>query len=168
MAEPVSLAVHVPERVIRVTSFSKSHGPDLRIGALGGPRPLVDRIVARRLLGPGWTSRLTQAVLYRLLTDPESVGVVESAARTYAQRQIAFAAAMTEAGVSTAVGDGINAWVRVADERAAIVRLAAAGIRVAPGAPFLLADDPHVRVTVGAIDGDAQQIAQAIAEATRA
>ena len=33
--------------------YSKSHGPDLRIAALGGPSSIVDRIVARRMLGPG-------------------------------------------------------------------------------------------------------------------
>jgi len=167
-AEPVSLAAHLPARVLHVRSFSKSHGPDLRIGALGGPRALVDRVVARRLLGPGWTSRITQAVLHRLLTDPVSVAEVDAAREAYAARQRDFAAAMTAAGVPMTAGDGINAWVPVADERAAIVRLAAAGIRVAPGAPFQLGGDPHVRVTVGAIVGDARPVAAAIAEAARA
>ena len=44
-----------------------------------------------------------------------------------------------DAGLATATaerlitGDGINAWVEVADERAALIALAAMGIRVAPG-----------------------------------
>ena len=170
-AEPVSLAAHLPDRVLHVRSFSKSHGPDLRIGALGGPRPLVDRIVSRRLLGPGWTSRMTQAVLHRLLTDPASVAEVEAARDAYALRQRSFAAAMTAAGMPFPVGDGINVWVPVADERAAIVRLAAAGIRVAPGTPFQLtgsvAAEPHIRVTVGSIPGDPAPVALAIADAAR-
>ena len=33
-------------------------------------------------------------------------------------------------------GDGINVWIPVPDERTALVRLEAAGIRVAPGTPF--------------------------------
>ena len=41
-------------------------------------------------------------------------------------------------GLDVHAGDGINTWLRVADERDAIVRLTAAGIRVAPGGPFLL------------------------------
>ena len=56
------------------------------------------------------------------------------------------------AGVELAAGDGINLWLPVRDERDAIVQLAAAGIRVAPGAPFQLGDSrrrAHVRVTVG-------------------
>ncbi|HEX7835481.1 MAG TPA: aminotransferase class I/II-fold pyridoxal phosphate-dependent enzyme, partial [Pseudolysinimonas sp.] len=41
-APDVTFATWLPERVLHVRSFSKSHGPDLRIGALGGPRELVD------------------------------------------------------------------------------------------------------------------------------
>ncbi len=80
-APDVTLATWLPERVLHVRSFSKSHGPDLRIGALGGPRALVDRVVARRLLGPGWTSRMTQALLYELLTDEDSVADIGAGAR---------------------------------------------------------------------------------------
>ena len=43
---------------------------------------------------------------------------------------------------------------RVADERSATVALAARGIGVAPGEPFLVRpDDDHLRVTVGLITG---------------
>ena len=62
-------------------------------------------------------------------------------------------------------GDGINAWLRVADERDAIVKLAAAGIRVAPGAPFQIGDasQPHVRVTVGVLRDEAPLVGAALA-----
>ncbi len=65
----VSLGAWLPERVVHVRSFSKSHGPDLRIAALGGPAAMVDRLVARRMLGPGWTSRMLQTILLDLLTE---------------------------------------------------------------------------------------------------
>ena len=168
-APDVSLAAFLPERVLHVRSFSKSHGPDLRIGALGGPRALVDRIVARRLLGPGWTSRMLQSVLHEMLTAPESVAQVEAACRTYDARQTAFADAMGRQGIPFAVGDGLNAWLPVADERAATVTLAAAGIRVAPGTPFQLGETgPSVRVTVGMIRDDVDTIAAELAAAARA
>ncbi len=167
-ASDVSLARLLPERVLHVRSVSKSHGPDLRIGALGGPRELVDRIVARRLLGPGWTSRMLQNVLFELLTGAESVAQVEAAGRAYEQRQVAFAAAMGEQGIQLSARDGINIWLSVDDERAATVSLAAAGISVAPGTPFLVgAGAPHVRVTVGMIRDDTDAIAAAIATAAR-
>ncbi len=168
-APDVTLASWLPERVLHVRSFSKSHGPDLRIGALGGPRALVDRVVARRLLGPGWTSRMMQAILYELLTDADSVAQVEAARDRYAQRQRELAAAVRLAGASLRAGDGVNAWLRVADERSAMVQLAAAGILVAPGTPFQL--DEHgdfVRVTVGMVRDEVAAVGAALAAAARA
>jgi DNA-binding transcriptional MocR family regulator len=46
--------------------------------------------------------------------------------------------------------------VEVADERAALIALAAMGIRVAPGAPFMVgvADTSHIRVTTGQLHED--------------
>jgi DNA-binding transcriptional MocR family regulator len=160
-APDVTFATWMPERVLHVRSFSKSHGPDLRIGALGGPRAMVDRVVARRLLGPGWTSRMTQALLFELLTDPVSVAEVENARDTYRRRQVALAQAL---GVEP--GDGINTWLRVADEREAIVQLSVAGIKVAPGTPFLLGEPEtpgQVRVTVGVAGDDIAPLAEALA-----
>jgi DNA-binding transcriptional MocR family regulator len=166
----VTLATWLPERVLHVRSFSKSHGPDLRIGAIGGPRPLVDRVVARRLLGPGWTSRMMQAILHELLTDPTSTAQISAARDAYAARQDALAAAVRDAGGWLAGGDGINVWLRVADERSAIVQLAAVGIRVAGGGPFQLGEtqDPHVRVTAGLVRDDVETVGAALAVAQRA
>jgi DNA-binding transcriptional MocR family regulator len=160
-APGVSLARWMPDRVLHVRSFSKSHGPDLRIGALGGPRPLVDRIVARRLLGPGWTSRMLQAVLYELLSQPDAQAQVTRARRTYADRQLEFTTALQTRGRILPPGDGINAWVPVDSERDAMVRLAAGGILVAAGSPFRLdpAYPPHVRVSIGAAPGAAAELA---------
>lgn len=164
----VTLATVIPERVLLVRSFSKSHGPDLRIGALGGSRALVDRVVARRLLGPGWTSRTVQSILHALLTDPVAVAEVEAARVAYGARRAALTTALLREGVALPPGDGINAWLPVADERSALVQLAAAGIRVAPGAPFQLGDQPpHVRVTVGVVPVEsAPAVATALAAAT--
>ena len=119
-APDVSLATWLPDRVLHVRSFSKSHGPDLRIGALGGPRALVDRVVARRLLGPGWTSRMMQAILYELLTDPDSVAQVATARAGLRRRGSADSRTpCARRAAELAPGDGINTWLRVADERAA-------------------------------------------------
>jgi hypothetical protein len=65
--------------------------------------------------------------------------------------------------------DGINLWLPVVSERAAALQLAAAEIRVAPGSPFLVAgadaSPEFVRVTVGAADVAAPQLANALASA---
>src|SRR4051812_22659597 len=151
-APDVSLGPLLPDRVVHVRSYSKSHGPDLRIAAVGGPASVLDGLVARRMLGPGWTSRMLQGVLTDLLTDPVAIGDVSEARRVYYARQRALTDALRRHGLDQPAGDGINLWLPVSDERAAMTRLEAVGIRVAPGAPFRSAADgarPRVRVTVG-------------------
>lgn len=165
----VSLGTWIPGQVLHIRSFSKSHGPDLRIAALGGPAELVDRLVARRILGPGWTSRMLQVMLHDLLTDPASVSHIAEARRAYRSRQHGLSEALAWRGVVLPPADGINTWLPVADERAAIVQLAAAGIRVAAGTPFQ-ASSPggFVRVTVGQVKDDVDEVAENLAAASRA
>jgi DNA-binding transcriptional MocR family regulator len=158
----------LPDQVLHIRSFSKSHGPDLRIAGLGGPIELIDQIVARRILGPGWTSRMLQTMLHDLLTDPASVGEVDRARTTYRSRQLQLSEALAAHGVGMPAGDGINTWLRVGDERAAVVQLAAAGIRVAAGNPFqATAGSGFVRVTVGLVRDDFDSVAQNLASASR-
>ena len=168
-ASDVSLGEWLPEQVMHVRSFSKSHGPDLRIAALGGPTRLVDRVVARRMLGPGWTSRMVQRILYDLLTDGQSIDEVAEARRQYYTRQRALAAALATWGVTPMRSDGINTWLPIADERSTLVQLAAAGIRVAAGSAFMATDVPgsasFVRVTVGVVRDDAAEVAAVLAAA---
>lgn len=161
----VSLGSHLPDRVVHVRSYSKSHGPDLRIAAVGGPAAVLDRVIARRMLGPGWTSRLLQHLLADLLVDGEALAAVAQARRIYYARQRALSTALAEHGVVVQPGDGINVWVPVADEATALVRLEAAGIRVARGRPFRAVPPPeagpgHVRVTVGALSGGPAEVAR--------
>jgi DNA-binding transcriptional MocR family regulator len=152
-AEPVSLGRWLPERTVLVRSFSKSHGPDLRLAAVGGAGGVVDSLVQRRLLGPGWSSRLLQAVLHALLVDPVAQAQVERAATVYRQRRRALTDALALHDIALAPGDGINLWLPVAEERRAQVAMAAAGVGVAPGHPFVVGDaaGDHLRVTVGLV-----------------
>lgn len=168
-APDVTLARWIPHQVVHVRSFSKSHGPDLRIAALGGPAHVVERIVARRMLGPGWTSRLLQTVLLNLLIDPGAVARVRSARLVYRDRIDRLAAALRRLGVDVGDPDGINLWLPVTDERAARVRLAASGIAVSAGSPYVAPGDttttPHVRVTAGMVTENVRLVAEALAEA---
>ncbi|CCH78829.1 Transcriptional regulator with HTH domain and aminotransferase domain [Nostocoides japonicum T1-X7] len=170
-APMVSLGRWLPDRVVHVRSFSKSHGPDLRIGALGGPREIVDRIVSRRLLGPGWTSRLTQSLLWGLLTHPDALATVERAREAYAARQRSFSESLARQGVSMPVADGLNAWLPVSLEQSALTHLVAAGILVAPGSPFEVTNPAqgreHVRVTVGVVAEGLADVAAHLAEVAR-
>lgn len=169
-APPVSLGTHLPDRTVRVHSFSKSHGPDLRLAAVGGPSDVVSAVADRRLLGPGWSSRLLQAVLLDLLASDATARRVARARQEYARRREALATALAARGVTAGAGDGINMWLEVADQQVALVTLAAYGIAVAPGAPFevtpLGAD--HIRLTVGLVRHDFAWLADILAEAAGA
>jgi DNA-binding transcriptional MocR family regulator len=176
LRDVVSLGTWMPDQVVHVRGFSKSHGPDLRIAAVGGPAAVLDRLVARRMLGAGWTSRMLQTILLDLLVEPRSVAAVEFARRTYAERQRAVCACLAEHGLSIDVPDGINLWLPVADERAALVHLTTTGIRAAGGSPFLapggngsVSSGDHVRVTTGMVEVEqASHVAAALAGATTA
>lgn len=161
--EDISIGTYLPDRVIHIRSYSKSHGPDLRIAAVGGAEQIVEELTARRMLGPAWTSRLLQAVLVALLTDQAAVDAVVHARDTYAARSLALREALERYGVTTTSGDGINLWIEVANERSALLALAAQGLRVAPGSPFTIWGNgvDHLRVTTGLLnDDDPEQIEQ--------
>lgn len=170
MAENVSIGQFLPDRTVHIRSYSKSHGPDLRIAAIGGSADVIDPLIARRMLGPGWTSRLLQAVLVELLSDDVAIAQVQTAQRTYAERSTRFREALMDHGVMCSPGDGINVWVPVEDERSALVTLAAAGVRVAPGGPFVVDSGTAgaVRVTCGLLPDDPQLVMDAARAVARA
>ena len=170
--ELVSVGRWVPAQTVHVRSFSKSHGPDLRLAAIGGAGEVVDAVATNRLLGPGWSSRILQSVLLAMLTDTKTIKQVDAARRTYAERRSELTAALADAGIATTGTDGINQWVPVTDERATAIALAAQGIGVAPGSPFLVRPDTdHIRATVGQLTGGtgaARTLARQIAETNEA
>lgn len=156
----VSVGAWLPDRTVHLRSFSKSHGPDLRLAGVGGAGDIVNRVANRRLLGPGWSSRILQALLVELLRDPGTSDVLAAARCAYARRREIVAKVLASHGVAAPGVDGINLWMPVDDERSAAVSLAARGIGVAPGEPFLVRpDDDHVRVTVGLIAGSDDHVA---------
>ncbi|MEV6846877.1 aminotransferase class I/II-fold pyridoxal phosphate-dependent enzyme [Actinoplanes sp. NPDC051411] len=166
-APAVSIGRHRPGGTVHVASFSKSHGPDLRLAAVGGPAAVVGAVADRRLLGPGWSSRLLQGVLLDLLTDPAAVTQVAAARDAYASRRAALLTELAERGVEATCADGINLWLTVDDQQIAMVALAAHGIAVAPGAPFCVTPlrSDHVRVTVGLVADGFDDLAGALASA---
>ncbi len=156
----------VPERTVHIRSFSKSHGPDLRLAAVGGAGAVIDAVTSRRLLGPGWSSRLLQAVLLAMLDDPATLAAIDRARHAYATRRAAFADALATRGIATGGTDGINLWVPVADEQAALIALASQGVGAAPGSPFQVRPDhPHLRLTVGRLghQADIERVADQLA-----
>ncbi|MBB2948659.1 DNA-binding transcriptional MocR family regulator [Actinoplanes lutulentus] len=165
-----SLGTHLPRQVIHVRSFSKSHGPDLRLAAVSGPATVLDPILERRLLGQGWTSRLLQHLLLTLLTDPASVKAVRSARDEYALRRRLITSGLAASGIALPPGEGLNIWLPVEDEQAALLSLASAGIGAAAGTAFAVGPgmEPHLRVTVGLVAADHDEVSAQLARAAQA
>jgi DNA-binding transcriptional MocR family regulator len=134
---------------------------------MSGPSQLLGEIAHRRQLGQGWSSRLLQRVLLSLLTDPVAVAAVDHARGEYTRRRAALVSALTSLKVEVTDGDGLNLWVPVHDESAAIVRLASRGVGVTPGAPFdiLTGGVDHIRVTVGLVADGHEALALVLAAA---
>ena len=164
---PISLGQWIPDQVIHIRSFSKSHGPDLRLAAMSGPSEMLREVIHRRQMGQGWSSRLLQRLLLSLLTDADAIAEVDHAREEYTRRRGALVRALNARGVEVTGGDGLNLWVPVHDESAAIVRLASQGVGVTPGTPFdiLSGGGGHVRVTVGLVADGYEELAQILAAA---
>lgn len=163
----LSLGEWLPDQTVHVRSFSKSYGPDLRLAAMSGPADLMRAVDASRHLGQGWSSRLLQRILLGLLTDAAAAEQVLAAQRAYADRRTRFTEALARRGIDVGGREGINVWVPVADETAAVARLAAHGIGVSAGAPFaaLPGMPGHIRVTVGLVREGHDELAEAVAAA---
>jgi DNA-binding transcriptional MocR family regulator len=162
----VSVGSRLPHQTVHIRSYSKSHGPDLRLAAVGGAGDVVTAVANRRLLGPGWSSRILQAVLLEMLDDRTTIHAVAVARDEYARRRQLVAEVLESRNIRVTGTDGINLWMSVADERSALVTLAAQGIGAAPGEPFQVRrDTPHLRVTVGLIETDHERVAMQLAEA---
>ncbi|WP_163504698.1 PLP-dependent aminotransferase family protein [Fodinicola acaciae] len=131
-----SLGNFFPDRTALVRNWSKSHGPDLRIGVLAGASRLIEPARLGREMGAEWSSRLLQGAIAHMLTDPDSLSLVEKAASTYARRRESLAAALAERGVRTRARDGLVLWVPVHDEHEALVTLAVHGIGAGAGSLF--------------------------------
>jgi len=168
-AELHSLGTAIPHQVVHVRSFSKSHGPDFRIAAVGGASDPIGLVERRRMLGPSWTSRLLQEILAAMLTSPSVEASIQKAARVYASRRGRLVDGLASHGIEVGGAHGLNVWVPVQDEATAVPMLSAHGIGVARGRPFrLVPDDEHfIRVTTSALDSDIQDITSRLAEAAQ-
>ncbi len=169
-APALSLGSLLPEQTLHVRSYSKSHGPDLRLAAVGGDARLVEALIDRRFLGQGWSSRLLQRLLVDLLTHEPSIQVVQRARETYSWRREEIVRNLAKDGVDVGGKDGLNIWLPVRDEAAALLLLATRGIGASAGQAFLAraGGKPHLRVTVGLVADGHAEVAAALADAAAA
>jgi DNA-binding transcriptional MocR family regulator len=150
-------------------SASKPYGPDLRLSVLAGDEATVARVEGRMRLGSGWVSTILQQLIVRLWSDPAVASLVSRAAKSYLLRSTALRTALADRGVAAMGATGINVWLPVPDETAAVARLRDAGYAVAPGALFRMASPPGIRITVSPLSTkDIEPLADAVAAAVSA
>ncbi|MFI6787438.1 aminotransferase class I/II-fold pyridoxal phosphate-dependent enzyme [Nonomuraea sp. NPDC050383] len=166
-----SIGARLPGRTVLVRSYSKSHGPDLRLAVIGGAADAVERVRVLRSYGTGWSSRILQDTLAGLLADPDARELVERARETYARRRAALAGRLTARGVTVGGRDSLVLWVPVHDEPEALVTLAAHGISAAPGSRYLVRPGrPHIRLAIARLTedpGELDDLADVIALAAK-
>lgn len=153
-----------PDRWAVIRSFSKSLGPDLRLALMAGDPVTISRVEGRQQLGTGWVSQVLQGLVVELWQDPEARELMTAAAAAYAERRRALLDALAAHGVPARGRSGLNVWVPVADEQAALRRLLDAGWAGAAGERFRLRSGPAVRLSVGQLPAEeAPAVAAALA-----
>ncbi len=151
-----------------IRSVSKSLGPDLRLAVLAGDAGTVARVTGRQSVGPGWVSSILQRAVAALWEDEETAALVEQAATVYAGRRRRLIEALAAEGVAATGRSGLNVYVPVPDEDAAVRSLLAAGWAVGAGARHRIASGPAIRVTIARLrPDDADRLAADVAAAVR-
>lgn len=152
-----------------VRSVSKPFGPDLRMAVVAGDEASIARVEGRMRLGAGWVSTVLQRLVVEIWQDASVAEVVAHAGREYARRREALLAALAVRGVVVRARTGINVWVPVPDETAALAVLREHGWIAAPGSLYRLASPPAIRLTVSALElSDVDSLADAVAAAVTA
>lgn len=161
-----TLTGHGLARWAVVRSVSKTLGPDLRLALVAGDPTTIAHVEGRRLLGTGWVSSVLQAVVVALWSDPEVEKLIDTAARTYADRRRGLLDALATRGITASGRSGLNVWIPVADEGIPLRRLLDAGWALSPGERFRLNSPPALRVTTTTLQpGEAERFADDLAAA---
>ncbi|WP_051175789.1 aminotransferase class I/II-fold pyridoxal phosphate-dependent enzyme [Nocardia exalbida] len=140
LAQAPSLGRWFPRRSVRVRSYCKAYGMDIRTCVIGGSAELVDRAIRARVHGIAANSRILQNALAHLIIDPATAALIDTARDRYTARREGLLAALRERGVTACSGvNSLVVWVEVADEQAALLELARHGIVVGSGAKSYVA-----------------------------
>jgi DNA-binding transcriptional MocR family regulator len=151
-----------------IRSVSKPYGPDLRLAVVAGDEETIARLEGRQRLGAGWVSSILQRIVAGLWTSPEVDALIARARESYRLRRTALSDALVARGLPATGRTGINVWVPVPDETAAVARLRSDGYAVAPGALFRQATGPAIRITVSHLEPhDMEPLSDAVARAAR-
>jgi DNA-binding transcriptional MocR family regulator len=166
---PAHTLVGATDHWAYLRSASKAYGPDLRIALLASDARTADLVAGRLRHTARHVSRLIQCAWADAIADPQVALVIQRAAAAYDERRAALIDALAKHGIEAHGRTGLNVWVPVADESAALSSLLSAGYAAAPGTWFRQRSAPGLRVTVATLDpAEAGTVAAAIAAARSA
>jgi len=154
------------ERWAATRSVAKALGPDLRLAVLAADPQTLARVQGRQQCGPGWVSHVLQRLVLHLWRDPHVLELIERASATYTKRREQLLRELDARGVRASGASGLNVWVPVPEEAAAVGALLQRGWVLAPGAPFRLAGAaPALRITIATLaEREAQRLAADLAD----
>jgi GntR family transcriptional regulator/MocR family aminotransferase len=157
----------VADRVLYIRSFSKSMAPDLRL-CVAAARPRLKILLQEaKSHADGWSSRLLQRVLARVLQDEGLDSWLARVRQTYRIRRERVAEVLANCSLPEVVmrpgRDGVNLWVHLpcdVDANEVIERAAALGVLVAPGEVFYLSPGHSdvLRFNVGSVETERASI----------
>jgi DNA-binding transcriptional MocR family regulator len=134
-----------------VRSVSKSLGPDLRVALLAGDATTLSRVEGRQLIGPGWVSRILQQIVVTFWSDPAAQELLAQAERTYTARRVRLLHELTERGIRAHGRSGLNVWIPVRDESAAVTALLQRGWAVTGLERWRLRSEAAIRITTATL-----------------
>lgn len=168
---PTTVGALLPDRTIRIRSYCRAYGVDLRTSVIGGARVLVDLVRQQRSYGTGVNSRILQNTLASLLLSPNEDKALEHARRIYKDRHDVFAKALIDRGIHAHTGeDGYVIWVSVSHSAHTIATLARHGVIVTTGDSSYLKQqgDDLIRIVTTRLPNDngrIEELAELIADA---
>ncbi|MGW2841242.1 aminotransferase class I/II-fold pyridoxal phosphate-dependent enzyme [Streptomyces sp. NPDC001493] len=124
----------LPGQAVRVRSFCRSYGSDLRTSVIGGPREAVERIRDNRSYGLAVNSRILQDALAHLIESSTTARTLKRARGVYAKRKAALADALLRRDIPSLSGPNAQfLWIEVNSEVDTLIDLATAGYSVGAG-----------------------------------
>ena len=151
----------VEERVIYIRSFSKSIAPDLRLSVAAARPRLKTLLQEAKSHADGWSSRLLQRVLARVLARRRIDFLARPRPADLPDSTRGVADVLANCSLPDVVirpgRDGVNLWIHLPcdfDATEVIERAAALGVLVAPGEVFYLSPGHSdvVRFNVGSVE----------------